>query len=169
VLAVAGVALVLVAQAQMGSSWRIGVDEGEQTALVTDGLFRHVRNPIFTGMGPVAAGTMLMVPTPAALLALACLVVALEIQIRVVEEPYLRRTHGAAYATYTAGSGRFLPKVRGMPAGRRSGRTSGPVLPGPWQYPLDGRDNSLGTRVMPADHGLTCNPARSYMSAGDRC
>ncbi|MGD9529140.1 methyltransferase family protein [Pseudonocardia sp.] len=113
VLAVAGVVLVLVAQAQMGTSWRIGVDEGERTTLVTDGLFHHVRNPIFTGMGAVAAGMLLMVPTMAALLALACLVAALEIQVRVVEEPYLRRTHGPEYAAYAAGSGRFLPTLKG--------------------------------------------------------
>ncbi|HLS74191.1 MAG TPA: hypothetical protein VK046_10500 [Actinomycetaceae bacterium] len=33
----------------------------------------------------------------------------MEIQVRLVEEPYLLRTHGPAYARYTARVGRFLP------------------------------------------------------------
>jgi protein-S-isoprenylcysteine O-methyltransferase Ste14 len=104
-----GVVVVLVAQSAMGASWRIGVDEAERTELVTSGLFGRVRNPIFTGMAAVSAGVLLMVPTLVAALALVCLIAAVQIQVRVVEEPYLRRVHGATYAAYVAGSGRFLP------------------------------------------------------------
>ena len=39
--------LMLVAQAQMGLSWRIGIDEKNRTGLVTNGLFSLSRNPIF--------------------------------------------------------------------------------------------------------------------------
>ena len=46
-LAVGGVVQVAAAQRQMGASFRIGIDD-EETALVQDGLFRFVRNPIFT-------------------------------------------------------------------------------------------------------------------------
>jgi SAM-dependent methyltransferase len=35
--------------------------------------------------------------------------VALEVQVRLVEEPYLLRTHGRAYAEYGARTGRFVP------------------------------------------------------------
>src|SRR3712207_8288179 len=41
-------------------------------------------------------------------LALICLITAVQIQVRAVEEPYLARTHGADYTTYTAHAGRFL-------------------------------------------------------------
>lgn len=109
VLAVAGLVVVLLAQAAMGASWRIGVDENERTELVTRGLFSRVRNPIFTGMAAVTAGLALMVPTLVAVLALACLVAAVQIQVRVVEERYLRRVHGEAYRRYSACAGRFLP------------------------------------------------------------
>jgi protein-S-isoprenylcysteine O-methyltransferase Ste14 len=109
VLAVAGLGVVLLAQAAMGTSWRIGVGENERTELVTRGLFSRVRNPIFTGMSGVCAGMALMVPTPAALFALACLVAAVQIQVRVVEEPYLHRVHGESYLRYAASTGRFLP------------------------------------------------------------
>jgi protein-S-isoprenylcysteine O-methyltransferase Ste14 len=109
VLAVAGLVIVLLAQATMGASWRIGVDENERTELVTRGLFSRVRNPVFTGMAAVCAGVVLMVPTLVAFIALVCLVAALQIQVRVVEEPYLRRVHGEAYLRYAASAGRFLP------------------------------------------------------------
>jgi protein-S-isoprenylcysteine O-methyltransferase Ste14 len=110
-VAVAGLAVTLRAQAAMGESWRIGVDDTERTALVDSGPFRRVRNPIFTGMVAVLAGAALLVPTPVAALALICLVAAVQIQVRVTEEPYLARMHGAAYAAYRARTGRFLPRL----------------------------------------------------------
>jgi protein-S-isoprenylcysteine O-methyltransferase Ste14 len=104
-----GLAGTLVAQAAMGASWRIGVDERARTELVTGGPFTVVRNPIFAAMLPASAGLALMVPSVVAFAGLAALVVALELQVRVVEEPYLLRTHGAEYASYAARVGRFAP------------------------------------------------------------
>ena len=83
----------------------------ERTALRTDGPFRWVRNPIFTWMIATAAGLALLVPNAAGLAALGVLVIGMEIQVRLVEEPYLLRTHGAAYAGWAARTGRFLPGV----------------------------------------------------------
>ena len=111
VLAVAGIAATLLAQFAMGSSWRIGVDHGERTELVTSGPFALVRNPIFSAMIPTALGLVLLVPSWVAILGLVGLVVALELQVHVVEEPYLLRTHGGTYAEYAARVGRFLPGV----------------------------------------------------------
>lgn len=112
----AGVALfaiglvgTLLAQAAMGSSWRIGVDEQSRTELVTGGPFTIVRNPIFAAMLPASAGLALMVPSVVAFAGLAALFVALELQVRIVEEPYLLRTHGAEYSSYAARVGRFVP------------------------------------------------------------
>ncbi|MGW5360792.1 methyltransferase family protein [Actinopolymorpha pittospori] len=106
-----GFAVVLTAQQTMGASWRIGVDETERTDLVVRGMFTLVRNPIFTGMITATAGLTLMAPSWLQLGALACLVTGIELQVRVVEEPYLARTHGAAYSAYTSRVGRFLPRV----------------------------------------------------------
>ncbi|MEU0715656.1 isoprenylcysteine carboxylmethyltransferase family protein [Streptomyces lavendulocolor] len=111
VITLAGMAATLAAQTNMGASWRVGVDAAERTTLVTGGLFAHVRNPVFTAMAVTAVGLALMVPNWVALLALACLVAAIQLQVRVVEEPYLKAVHGPAYATYTARTGRFLPGV----------------------------------------------------------
>jgi protein-S-isoprenylcysteine O-methyltransferase Ste14 len=110
-VAFAGIAVTLAAQRQMGASWRIGVDAGERTDLVTGGLFAHIRNPIFTGMLAVTLGLAGMVPSIVSLLALACLLAAVQIQVRGIEEPYLLATHSTAYQAYAARAGRFLPGI----------------------------------------------------------
>lgn len=111
VVAVTGSLGVLAAQTGMGTSWRIGVEETERTDLVTEGWFAVVRNPIFTAMVIVQLGLTLVVPTWLSLAALACLVVAVELQVRLIEAPYLLRMHGAAYRDYATRTGRYLPAV----------------------------------------------------------
>ena len=106
-----GLLTTLAAQFAMGDSWRVGVDESEQTELVTDGPFAAVRNPTFAGMVPVSFGLALLVPNVVAILAVVALIVALQIQTRLIEEPYLLRTHGDAYADYASRVGRFVPGV----------------------------------------------------------
>jgi protein-S-isoprenylcysteine O-methyltransferase Ste14 len=120
VLALVGIVATLWAQARMGASWRVGVDRTERTELVTSGVFAVVRNPIFTAMVVAAGGLASMVGNVVAVAGFVALVVALEVQVRLVEEPYLRRTHGAAYTGYAAGTGRFLPGV-----GRSTRRVDG--------------------------------------------
>lgn len=110
-LAVAGVGATFVTQLDMGVSWRIGVDATETTELVTTGSFRWVRNPIFTAMAATGLGLTLMVANVVSLTGLVMLVVALQLQVRVVEEPYLRTTHGSAYAIYASTAGRFIPGI----------------------------------------------------------
>ncbi|MCM6773087.1 isoprenylcysteine carboxylmethyltransferase family protein [Nocardia sp. CDC159] len=111
VLAITGIAATIYAQYDMGESWRIGVDPGETTTLVRDGVFAIVRNPIFTAMGVFATGITLMAPNPLALIALSTYILAIELQVRVVEEPHLIRTHGDSYTNYTSTVGRFIPFV----------------------------------------------------------
>jgi protein-S-isoprenylcysteine O-methyltransferase Ste14 len=111
VLSIVGLGLTLYAQMAMGTSWRIGVDYSERTDLVTGGPFAIVRNPIFAAMLPTSLGLVLIVPNVAALVGFTGLVIALELQTRAVEEPYLLRAHGSAYAHYAARVGRFLPGI----------------------------------------------------------
>ncbi|WBB93758.1 isoprenylcysteine carboxylmethyltransferase family protein [Verrucosispora sp. WMMC514] len=116
VVTAVGIGATLAAQLAMGASWRIGVDPHERTELVTGGAFAYARNPIFTAMAVTMLGLTLMVPNAAALAALGVLVVALQVQVRAVEEPYLMATHGDAYRRYAGRVGRFLPGL-----GRLSG------------------------------------------------
>ena len=108
-LYVAGFVTTIIAQSQMGVSWRIGVDPAERTDLVTTGIFQFVRNPIFAAMLLVAGGLALLDPTPVAIVAVTCLLLASQIQVRLVEEPYLIDRHGRPYREYAARAGRFVP------------------------------------------------------------
>lgn len=111
VVAIAGIAATVYAQLDMGDSWRIGVDPAETTTLVRHGVFARVRNPIFSAMLVFAFGVMLVTPNMLALIGFGLLVVTIELQVRAVEEPYLRGAHGAPYRDYVATVGRFVPGV----------------------------------------------------------
>ncbi|HVX18878.1 MAG TPA: isoprenylcysteine carboxylmethyltransferase family protein [Acidimicrobiales bacterium] len=109
VIALAAVALVAVAQVQMGASWRVGVDPNETTALVSHGLYARVRNPIYTGMVVFAVGQLLVVPSLLTVAAVLAMTAGVELQARAVEEPYLRTTHGPAFTAWATVAGRFVP------------------------------------------------------------
>lgn len=110
-LTLGGIAATMWAQGSMGDSWRVGVDPAEKTSLVTGGPFDVVRNPIFSAMTVAAAGLTLLAPNVVAIAGLMILVVAIQLQVRVVEEPYLSRVHGEAYVAYAGRVGRLLPNV----------------------------------------------------------
>ena len=111
VLALLGIAATLYAQLAMGKSWRIGVDPEGRTELVAGGPFALVRNPIYSAVLLTALGLALLVPTWVSFAGLVGVAVALEVQVRLVEEPYMLRVHGDAYADYAARVGRFVPGV----------------------------------------------------------
>src|SRR5699024_8035051 len=98
--ALIGITGTLAAQHSMGKSWRIGVDPGETTDLVRSGIFAVVRNPVFTMVLIAAAGFALLAPNLLALSTWGILFVAIEMQVRILEEPYLYRTHGMDSETY---------------------------------------------------------------------
>ena len=79
---VGGIVLGRAAQQAMGDAWRIGVDADEHTELVTTGLFRLVRNPIFTALIAVQAGTAVMAPTWLSILGVVLMVVGCQLQTR---------------------------------------------------------------------------------------
>jgi protein-S-isoprenylcysteine O-methyltransferase Ste14 len=111
--------LVWRGQEDMAASWRIGIAPGERTELVTRGLFRFCRNPIYLGLMVALAAFCCLLPgyLSGGLLVLGA--VLLQVQAR-LEEPYLLGQHGATYAAYCARVGRFLPF---------SGRYPGPAAP----------------------------------------
>ena len=112
VVAGVGIALTLRAQSAMHDSWRIGVDQTETTTLRTNGIFAVVRNPIFTAMAITAIGLTIAVPNAFSVVGTGLLIGAVQVQVRRVEEPYLRRTHGPAYRNYERSVGRFIPRIR---------------------------------------------------------
>ena len=114
-----GVAGTVIAQMAMGESWRGDVDPDARTPPAHPGPSRLVRNPILTATALTLTGLAVMVPNVIALAMLVLSVGAMQIQVRLVEEPYLRRVHGDAYVAYATRTGRFLPGIGRL--GPRSG------------------------------------------------
>lgn len=116
-----GLFFSLAAQAQMGASWRVGIDD-RTTQLVTHGLFARSRNPIFLGMLLSLAGVALITPARWTAAGFAVAVILVSLQVR-LEERNLFRIHGREYAAYAARVGRFLPwlgriRIRGRTPAR---------------------------------------------------
>lgn len=97
----------LVAQSQMGKSWRIGIDVQHRTKLVREGAFRFSRNPIFLGMIATIIGLFLIIPNALTLVVLALGIVLIQIQVR-LEEDYLKAVHGEHYIEYCRNVRRWL-------------------------------------------------------------
>lgn len=107
----AALLLVVVAQAQMGRSWRIGIDD-RPTGLVVSGIYSRIRHPIYTGMIGLCAALALLAPSPWTWMLLPLVGFQVGVQAR-LEEQHLLRQHGEEYARWAAGSGRFLPPLAG--------------------------------------------------------
>ena len=92
--------IVWVAQSQMADSWRIGIDEENKTELVTNGLFRYSRNPIFLGIMVANIGLFSVLPNAFTMLIVALSTISVNTQIR-LEEEYLKKTHKNFYLDYS--------------------------------------------------------------------
>lgn len=102
-----GALLTVVAQHQMGASWRVGIDE-RPTDLVTTGLFAYIRNPIFTGLLLFLAAVVLLAPVWWSAGVWALTLVGIRVQVG-WEESHLVAHHGESYLAYARQSGRFVP------------------------------------------------------------
>jgi len=105
-----GLLLLILAQLHLGASWRIGIDEGTRPDLVTSGLYRFCRNPIFLAILITLTGYTVLVPTRLSLALLLGAFIGIRQQI-LTEEAYLLRTHGNGYREYAGRVGRFLPGI----------------------------------------------------------
>jgi protein-S-isoprenylcysteine O-methyltransferase Ste14 len=100
-LLAASLLVLLAAQAQMGSSWRIGIDEENKTDLVRTGLFARSRNPIFLAMRVNLLGLLLVLPNAVTLTLFVAGEVLMQVQVR-LEEVHLLCLHAKQYQDYCA-------------------------------------------------------------------
>lgn len=105
----AAIVWAAVAQAQMGTSFRIGHDPSERTRLVRTGLFARVRHPVYFGIGMANIGFFLMAPNALMVGALAATLVSLAFQAQ-REEDFLLRTQ-PDYAEYCSRVRRWVPSL----------------------------------------------------------
>ncbi len=105
--ALVGLALVLVAQAQMGASWRIGIDS-EPTGLVARGLYRWVRHPIYMGLLAMLVGVVALTPSAWTLMGAGWIASLIALQAR-LEDTHLLRQHGRDWLAWASRTGRLVP------------------------------------------------------------
>ena len=106
-LLLAALIWVLVAQIQMGDSWRIGIDEKSKAPLVQNGLFGVSRNPIFLGMLIMLVGMLFILPTAATLVITVLGFVLIHVQVR-LEEAFLLEKYGEECRRYQARVRRWI-------------------------------------------------------------
>jgi protein-S-isoprenylcysteine O-methyltransferase Ste14 len=97
----------IIAQAQMGEAWRIGVDTEHRTPLVQTGIFRISRNPIYIGIVATLSGLFLIIPNAFTLLILVVGLVLMGVQIR-LEEEHLGKMYSEEYPEYCRRVRRWL-------------------------------------------------------------
>jgi protein-S-isoprenylcysteine O-methyltransferase Ste14 len=107
ILLVVTLVWVVIAQANMGQSWRIGIDQKVASNLITSGLFARSRNPIFLGMRINMLGLFFILPNAATLALLVASEILMAVQVR-LEEAHLRGTIGPLYFAYCARVPRWL-------------------------------------------------------------
>ena len=110
VLLFGGIALLVIAQLNLGASWRIGIEEGSSPGLVTSGLYRFCRNPIFFAILIMLTGYTSLLPTRLSLVLLVGAFIGIRQQV-LTEEAYLGRTYGDGYRAYARRVGRFVPGI----------------------------------------------------------
>lgn len=98
---------IFIAQLQMASSWRIGIDKKNKTKLVTQNFFSISRNPIFLGILVANLGMFLVLPNAFTLLITVLSTNAVHIHVR-LEETFLREIHGIEYLNYCEKVRRWL-------------------------------------------------------------
>lgn len=102
-----GIGLFLAAMFSMKDSWRIGIDAGKKTRLVTSGIYSVSRNPAFTGMALMFAGLFLAYPDWITLVLLVFEITVIHLHI-LNEEKNLEKTLGKPYLQYKKKIPRYM-------------------------------------------------------------
>ncbi|MCX6901376.1 MAG: isoprenylcysteine carboxylmethyltransferase family protein [Verrucomicrobia bacterium] len=105
------VILYVIALRDLGVSWRLGLDRSAPGPLVTGGVYRWTRHPIYIAFDLWFMGTFLLIGRLSFLvLALVCVPLLHAIMDR--EERFLTRLYGDAYRDYSRRVGRYFFRQR---------------------------------------------------------
>ncbi len=107
----AGLWLFHKSHADLGTNWSITLEIRENHRLITSGLYRFVRHPMYAALGLYGVGQALVLPNwvagPSYLAALGLLFV---FRLR-AEERMMREQFGKAYDEYAARTKRLIPGI----------------------------------------------------------
>jgi protein-S-isoprenylcysteine O-methyltransferase Ste14 len=111
VCVVIGLWLLYRSHADLGTNWSITLEVREEHRLITEGVYRAVRHPMYSALVLHSVGQALVIPNwvagPSNLLAFAVL---LALRIR-AEERMMDERFGAEYAAYSARTKRLIPGI----------------------------------------------------------
>jgi len=102
--------MMTVARMNLGKSWRVGLDHETTDPLVTEGLYKFVRNPYFAFLLGFQFALILVVPNAVTIYSFLQSAILLGLQVR-QEELFLEQKYGEVYRVYKERVGRFLPKL----------------------------------------------------------
>jgi protein-S-isoprenylcysteine O-methyltransferase Ste14 len=100
-------ALIITAQTQMNSSWRLEIDSKNKAQLITHGLFKFSRNPILLALRLGYFAMFLIIPCPYSLMTFLLGDICFQLQVR-KEEHYLKNIYSNDYLLYCAQVRRWL-------------------------------------------------------------
>jgi len=100
-------ALIIHSQNQMKSSWRIEIDSSNKAELITEGIFKYSRNPIFLALRASYFAMFLIIPCPYSLFVFLMGDICFQLQVR-KEEQYLQDIYGEEYRNYSSHVRRWL-------------------------------------------------------------
>jgi protein-S-isoprenylcysteine O-methyltransferase Ste14 len=96
---------------QLGKNWSISLEIRDSHQLVTDGLYRFVRHPMYSSFWLWAIAQVLLLPNwIAGLAGLAGVAILYFVRVG-PEEAMMRKTFGAAYDDYARKTGRVIPRI----------------------------------------------------------
>jgi protein-S-isoprenylcysteine O-methyltransferase Ste14 len=107
-VALACLALTIECWKRMGASWSMAIVQ-QKSELVTTGLFRFVRHPIYALSVALMVCSVIILPTLFMTIVAAVHIGLMNLKAR-NEERYLLATHGERYQRYLDVTGRFLPR-----------------------------------------------------------
>ncbi|MDR1619685.1 MAG: isoprenylcysteine carboxylmethyltransferase family protein [Clostridiales bacterium] len=102
-----GLIIFFFALVSFGRAWRIGIDEKNSNELITTGIFKYSRNPIFVFMGLYFSGITLIYPNIIFTVLTILTIAGIHVQI-LNEEQFLQKRFGEEYIKYKKQTRRYL-------------------------------------------------------------
>jgi protein-S-isoprenylcysteine O-methyltransferase Ste14 len=102
-----GIIIFLLALIAFGKAWRIGIDEKYSNDLITRGIFKYSRNPIFLFMDIYFLGITLIYPNIIFILITFGVIIGIHLQI-IREEKFLFSKFGEKYVIYKKQTRRYF-------------------------------------------------------------
>ncbi len=112
-----GASVLAAAVADLGDSWRMGVEPGSPVKLVTSGIYGSIRHPIYGGIVLALTGMFLLAPNLAFASLLAAGSCGAVLQAR-HEDRFLESVLGEDYRAYVRRTGRLFPRLASRALGR---------------------------------------------------